>query len=285
MGNRNRPGNEYVIAERRRVDRITPEEPRTGWPELRVVRTADLTSAAVPEWNGFLNHLGCQNADIGHSYSFGSTRISIVPASEMNRMLHDKYPKSFRSPEKTVALHRKVSAGLLDLMRDKTMQAYDGVTADMESSYVGLGGVSCVTVSNELEDPDQVGGIINYDSPPSAVATYDFQKEILPLADTQLPFQNGMFDVKGLALFGRGYALDLSANAQLHKERDDVIHYLRREEKLDITRLQNDGWEPHATVFEPHDHLRAAATVLEWTMEVPPTIDFIAPKAEVSKDF
>lgn len=284
MRNRGRPGNEYAVAEHKRIARLEPEEPKKGWPELRVVRPVDLTSADVPEWGDFLNHLGSENPEVGIAYALGSARISYVPASEMTTMLRDKYPKC-RSPQQTVVLQRKVSEGLLHYMRGATMDAYDGTTAKMEQAYVGLGGISCVNVSNELEDPGQVGGIVDYDPLPSAVATYDFQDEVLPLADEQLPFLNGTFSVKGIALFGRGYALDLSANPQLHEERDSVLGYLRREEKLDTSRLHHDGWEPHATVFKPHEHLRAASTAITYAMEVPPTIDFIAPKAEVSKDF
>lgn len=242
MNRGNRPTNEYAVASQQRTARTSTPEPQGAWPELRVVRQAAIGSPEAPDWDDFLNGVGRANYGMGSARALGSLAVVMIPAKAMGVMLQDKYPTAYKSRDKTIKLQRKLGQGLQSFMRSAQQIARSEGLRDMEVASIIL----TQSMSNDYGDEPN-----DYRS---AVSDLDMREALLPVGSGQLPFDDGEFPVRGVGLFGPGYALDLSGAEQLSDERFALLKYLRAAEGLDTRRLESDGWMPHATIFTPEEH-------------------------------
>ncbi|HEX8182520.1 MAG TPA: hypothetical protein VF575_02870 [Candidatus Saccharimonadales bacterium] len=288
MAKGSRPGNEFVIVDKARSSRTAPAEIRGPWPELRIVRQAEPESRIAPDWHEYLDDVGRRNYGSGTARSLGSIAIVFIPAKAMNMMLEDKYPKLYASRAKTVDLQRKIASGLYDLMRSAQMTAnaeqlrdmriaHDMPRHDTHSQARSWQEIRYVPNQNQLRD--------QYGPDADTESITELQTQPVSVKSADLPFVAATYKVRGVGMYGPGYALDLSTNPDLYEERDAMVRHLRVSERVDTSRLEKDGWEPHATIFTPEEHFgnKGLPSALKYQVQLSPVMDFGAPKAILSK--
>jgi hypothetical protein len=282
MGRGQRARHEFVSQERP----VPP--PHQSIPEarllsssLRVIRKADtIPSINTEDWNRFLNDVGDCNLGNGTARSLGSVAVTLVPAKEMGLMLYGRYPDACRDPQKMARLHRKLRESINGFIDNSIRSAFHGQTQEMASAYaLHSRDMLIAGFSDELE-----GDGLALDREPAEVLAMSrtiLEDQVFPLADNPIPFHAGTFKASGVQLFGGGryYAVDLSANQVLNEERHTLLSYLRDSEGLRTRSLEQDGWEPHGTVFDLADHIRSA--VLGHRRQVPSEIGFQAVQAVI----
>ncbi len=277
MSRGHRARHEFVMERAAPPERSSEFTPTPQWSELRVIRKADkVPSLDTEDWTEFLNDLGARNLGVGHARALGSVAMTFIPATEMGRILQEKYPDAYRGdPKRTSRLHRKISESINSFVDQTIRRGFDYRTNEMETTFTVSSNDVLVDFSNDLEDEAS----IPLRSP--ARSEKVLRNIVLPLADAPIPFNAGSFATSQLKFYGNdGMAVDLSQNELLSNERRMLLGYLKNDEGLDTGRLERDGWLPHATIFTYEQHIAAAE--LQRRVAVPGIMGFDAVQAVVT---
>lgn len=289
-GNGDIRGNEYTAIEQRRpMQSPEPCNSQTPiWQQVRVTRLADIDgSIHNGDVQEFADHVGRLNYDLGEARAVGSMAVTIVGAAEMNRMIEDKYPH--QSPQQAAKVRRRVADGINAFTQSAFGASFDQGTSDMAMRYATVAAAMRVCVSNELEETyvDTVDepawaprGVDRHSYLPDDLLPEDVELLVTaPEEPSNVLFGNGSFDIKGVAIFGRDVAFDLSGNQILYEERHALRRHLRVE-KLN-TGLLDPDWKPHGSFFGYRGHV--AASPITYEPDHPPMLDLLGASAVVPK--
>jgi hypothetical protein len=252
-----RPEHEFGIGLRGRPEPEVTERPRP-WPCVRVVRHAmtleegDTASSVVHsgilDAIVFLDQLGRRQHGIGRSRSLGSVAVSLIQATEIDKMMQEKYGN--RIPRRRALNNYRGLADLLqELVRVQAGVHYDSVTDRIAVARHGVSGGAALTAAE--------------------------QEQL-----EEYPFGFRVADVKGMQYYGKkrwGFVLP---DTQLYHERHELLRHLGRE-GFD-TGQANQGWQPHAVVFELLPH-QPDGSVLTYSAAVPDAIALQAPTVSSPK--
>lgn len=278
MGRGHRAGNEFV--EKTRMQRPRPIR-TTGLtplrPEIRIERLAEIELChATREWDEALTDIGRLNRNVGTARALGSVAITLVPAKELGCMLEKKYPKTYADRAKTVDLLDRVRQGFRAFTRDVFNAGYHGQTLEMASGAVLRADDMLISgFSNELAETPGV------EAQGLLVDCLEQTARSAGAGSLPIPFAAGAFVVgRNLGMYDRRYGLDLTGNEVLYKEHGLAVDYLRREEGLDTSYIEQSDFLPHANIFDFKGHIAAAR--LRRQVELPPAMEFQAARASVS---
>jgi hypothetical protein len=221
------------------------------WPELRIGRRADFESMSqsVDDWNLWLNRAGMLNRRAGLIRALGTIEVHMVTDREMREMVQGQDPSITRDYRKA---HKR----------------YDEIRRNFRSFVSSNEAVAHAIDWAELcERPDLMGHTHKVD-PTSLLSssTRPFRKAALAMRPVD---QNGV-----IGYDGNVFGFDLSQNRWLYGERSDSLHFLRTEEGLDTARFTRKDWQPHATIFDVNQHLRADDLMMRWPSDSPTEMEF-----------
>lgn len=111
------------MGQRQHENIVNEGNPGYRWPEIRIARLVDPTiEDAEHGWltSEFQNNLGRMNRGKGVARSMGSMACTYISATEMGRMLEQKYEKVFKDRGKTVQLMRRVKRQCDQFLHDRT---------------------------------------------------------------------------------------------------------------------------------------------------------------------
>ena len=213
------------------------------WPELRISRQALWERGENDGTDFFLKSAGSQNRRRGHARVLSELACTYVRDGEMRRMILEKYDGIGRDVRKAADVYRKIGRGINQFIRESSVlvREYEG--------YVKYG-----------ERFGRSGHLV------------------LPDATTRL-WQKAVFQIDGQDGYGRNQlGFSLRGNPELMGERQELVAYLRNEEKLNTAYIDR-SWEPHAIFFDLRPELRLGSFAMRYQEATPRDILMQVPSA------
>lgn len=266
MGKGARPSREFVEGVPGRVIRsqdTLPQKPSKPFPEVRIIQDAvfnigdgwqDLGDEYAEGWVNYLNKVGFNNKGKGVVRSLGSVSVTIVSATEINKMMDRKYGERYRRREQAQKLLRALNGRLREFLYAERIQAGDERAREL---YAQLEPTDGFSFDNEIEPaavPENADGLWV----PGSVLTSPRQRTIEEKMEIETELRRHLFgevvyypaEADELQTFGKKkFGIDLSPNPEIERQREALQTYFRREEGFDVG-LMDDGREAHATVFD-----------------------------------
>lgn len=236
---------------------------RALWPELRVVREAEIGSMpGVPEWDNYLSMLGRENRGKGKACSLGSIAVTLVSAREFGHMLQAKEPATFKNRRRTLQALRSVQTRIESRI-DRNGKRGLRASRDHFNAFDELRAA-------QQDEPDAL--FLDLEE---AVASSDGPSVAVPAESL---WTGGHFTCSGLNKYSRdGLGVDLSANEALCEERGELVEIFN-DMGLDTDKMDSK-WQPHIIVFETFSNI--GKTVLT-APEHPASIYLERPKAMIN---
>lgn len=257
-------GETRVKMQRRKRDRASQDvtSPTRLWPAIGLARETEIdNNTMVFEWDEFLNRLGRQYNRIGTVKAFGSISVTYLMATEVGKMVGEKYGQGFyRNEDAARQTLRKVRTDLHDFMHGSSHLASLSQThlVAMQRAF-----------AKEHADAEADGAI--YLEPYSATLSHEEQETMAHHSFSELTLKVG-----GMALYGSGkVGLDLSQNEILFEERSAIVGHMK---SLGFNTKQHidPAWKPHATIVRLQDHIAVPSALP--TLEHPEALILTAPK-------
>ncbi|GAC1388263.1 MAG: hypothetical protein NVS1B7_8220 [Candidatus Saccharimonadales bacterium] len=232
--------------------------------DLRVVRRINKDDPKYKDqWRDFLDDLGESSRPLGRCMTYGSLGITYVGATDMTHMVAEKYPKDFASFKRRPRVFEHLHDNLKEFIRAQSKVEFEKKIQHIAYQHETHNSFSFIS---EIEPESE------YDDIAEEFSDGDLESITLKIKQLETPYGPATLAVKGLELYKRRqdkphgrYGLDLSLNEQLYDERQGILSYLRGMERLD-TSIVTPDWEPHAVIFEPHDHLTSVEPHHDETM-------------------
>jgi hypothetical protein len=271
---------EFVNGTRRRNTRTPSHSESEGQRpmphvDLRVIRKVNLSNDApkIEEWRDFIDEFACQNRALGTGRTLGSVAMTYIPATHMNVMLAERFPKAYGNRKGKLDVFRKINANLKAFIEEQGKKFGEAKIAEVQSLH-----------DDRMYEwrADHVIDLFDAEGKPTKVTPPESVTSLSPEEKLHLQtyrFGPAVLAVRGLALCeGNHYGADLSADEIAHHERQDITDYLRYEERLD-TSILNPGWKPHATLFDVLPHLKVPDN-LPLREDAPLKLSFMPPTTE-----
>nr|ALS92478.1 MetaGeneMark_Unknown Function [uncultured bacterium] len=270
----------------RRTDDSLQPEGTGAWPEIRLVRQADIRAEDNSELRDYLDELGQTAYGVGTAKSLGSLSIVYVNATDLGKMFERKSDQYNPTRRRALAARHALADDFNDFSRQEFGKDYRRQTVDHMTAHQLLDhAVGGFSFSNEVEVDQSV-----YTRPPvkgfksvaetnRPVSDY-IDAAVDPAAIPQTTyFGDATFDITGVRVFGKdGLGLDLSGNDQLYDEGSRVRDFLK-DARLDTSILPQE-FTPHVTIFLAEEHQTGR------TIPLPPGLPdvavFMPPKAIVN---
>lgn len=209
------------------------------WPELRIGRVASPQGDSLKEWNNFQNEFGSVHNRLGHARVISQVACHYILDVEIREMANKRYDKHAGDMRTMQSVYRGISQSLQAYIRSEMNHGSHRVQT------MNYGWVVPERTANGDEPLHFQAGALNILQPEKAVKGYT----------------------------ARELGLRLGQNEYLYDERERVVRFLKREEKLDTSMLAS-GWEPHATIFVTRDHLRLDGRQIDMPLSLPTSLWF-----------
>lgn len=209
-----------------------------------------MTLKEIFAWDEYQKNLGALNQRRGIALGTGQMAIHFVSDVEMRTMILRKYERAVGDRKFAIGVYRDIASRFKDYILTEQRFAsprYNLPTQQADSGlYRQRGGHNQEFYEAPHFSPTLVStrrGLVGYD-------------------------HNKM-------------GLDLQDNSFLFTERDVIVGYLRREERLNVNLIRPD-WSPHVTNFHVKDHLRAGD--LAWRLPIDQPTELLVGAAKPISD-
>jgi hypothetical protein len=224
---------------RQRAEELESVSGGHQWPELRIGRIAAPQDESLKEWNNFQNEFGSVHNRLGHARVISQVACHYILDGEMSEMVNKKYDKRVSNRQTMQSVYRGISQSLQVYIRSEMNHGSHRVQT------MNYGWVVPERTANGDEPLHFQAGALHILQPEKAVKGYT----------------------------ARELGLRLGQNEYLFDERERIVRFLKREEKLDTSILAS-GWEPHATIFVARNDLRLDGRQLDMPLSLPTSLWF-----------
>lgn len=222
-------------------------------PEIWIGRQSSIYSDSYhDDWHIYADKLGRVNRGLGYAASLGSIAVTYVSATEMGRMIQEKYPKIHDDRKKMSNIVKRIAKDLNGYVRYQSHETVQEESDLLTRSYEIL--EYAREYNYDLDNP-----LYRYDyheliegGPKNLLG--DFDGRIWGVADITLG---------ELGIFGRdslGFHID---DQIINQERNEIINYLRKD-GFNVRKIDRDR-KPHVATFHsfapiPHTGLQVPAS-------------------------
>lgn len=230
-----------------------PSTSKQLFPQMRIIQQAITTCLTVDQsqpcrdkyaddWVNYLNLIGENNYGKGHARSLGSMALTLISATEINKMLINKHGRHFQKPQEAKKIINKLAVNTRDFLGIVSTKSIENELNWEEALKVDF--------SNELVSSTPLNSSLDSFSPVS--------KNIVKQSKPKHIFKNNIYklpNIDAIQPFSRhSFGLDLSENEQISELRHSLKKFLKEDEGLDSS-LCDAKWKPHTVIFDLNDHL------------------------------